>query len=125
MAATPENSLLNMRTASANVRRQLGLSDQPGTWTYEQRVSFNKELAAEVLRYPNSFTDDTVASARAISDKTYASLSDASIDWGAFAADVAEEVGFNLKGLVLTVAIVAAVAYVLPRALADAKPAVA
>lgn len=92
-------SRANLRTAATNVRTRLGLSDTPGTWTYAQRTTYNQELALEVLKYPRSFTDSTVATASAVAGKVYSPLEDTSIAWGDFAADVVPKVAFSLAGL--------------------------
>lgn len=83
---TPENSALNVRTAGRNVRARLGLPDDQKEWSYAQRAAYNKALAEEILRYPLSFTAQTLETAILVSGKDYGSLGDPSISWGEFAA---------------------------------------
>jgi hypothetical protein len=78
MAVSAENSRLNLRTASANVRARLGLTDSSLLWSWEQRAMFNHSLAAEILRHPQSFSDDHLAWAQKISGTSYGQLGDSS-----------------------------------------------
>ncbi|MBA3849351.1 MAG: hypothetical protein C0502_05070 [Opitutus sp.] len=87
MPATAANAARNMRTLSANIRARLGLPDSPALWTYEQRATFLRQLSADVLRLPDSFTAEQVATARRIAGQTYEQLADTSFDLGAFAAE--------------------------------------
>lgn len=89
MPVTAENNALNLRTAERNVRQRLGLSlnvddDQ---MTYAVRVEFMRELAREVLKYPASFTPETIAQANSILGKSFSELADASFDIGALATE--------------------------------------
>ncbi len=81
MPATPENSQRNMRTLAAQVRARLGLSDVMQSWTYAQRSAYNQALAAEVLKYPNSFTSEFTRQAQIIIQKPLGSLADTSFSW--------------------------------------------
>lgn len=80
---TPENNLRNIRTASRNVAARLGVD--PAALSYEERIRYNKELAAEILRYPRSFTDATLAAARVVADQEYSGLENASFSFAEFA----------------------------------------
>lgn len=116
-----EQSAYNMRTLAANVRSRMALPDSPSAWTYQQRIEYNKQLAAEIAARPQSFTPEVVGLADSIQGKSYEPLEDPSLAWGEFAADLAPRVAFSLSTLVLVVAAVAAAAYFLPSGLARAK----
>lgn len=96
---TAAQSRANLLTAARNVRARLGLSDTPSDWTYAQRTTYNRELALEIQKYPQSFTEQTLTTAQGIASKTYSPLEDTSIAWGDFAADVVPKVGFSLAGI--------------------------
>lgn len=109
---TETNARLNLQTAARNVRGRMGLSDVPADWTYDQRIAYNKALAAEIQQYPNSFTPEILVTADKVAKTSYQSLEDSSIAWGDFAADA----GLNLGGIAVKAlyvfAAVAAVAVV-------------
>lgn len=134
--ATDANARANLRTAAGNVRAQLGLSDTPSDWTYDQRIQYNSVLAAYIQNLPAaSFTPDIIQIAQGVQASTEEAqalgpLADTSFDWGEFADDAAANAGSIVSGLpsfltpLLIVAIVAVAAfYILPGALAKAKAA--
>lgn len=97
MATTPENSALNVRTASRRVAASLGVD--PAALTYDQRVAYNHALAAEILKYPASFTPQTLLAAENIVNRNYGSMTEASFDWSDFAAAVADEAKVTLPSI--------------------------
>lgn len=111
---TPENSLLNLRTAGRNVRARLGLSDTPSSWTFDERARYNKALAEEILRYPLSFTAQTLETAILVAGKDYGALGDSSFSWGEFGAETAANsvpVLGDFTNKLLGIAALAAVVY--------------
>ena len=111
--ATDANARLNLRTAAANVRGQLALSDTPSDWTYDERIAYNRRLAVYIQQYPQSFTPEILRVARTVELDSYQPLADTSFDWGEFAAETAGNApavlgGFTNK-LLLGAVIVAAV----------------
>lgn len=78
-----------MRTLAGNVRARLGLPASPASWSYDQRVAYLRALSADVLRYPQSFTADQLATAREIAAGSYPGLSSAAFDFGALGAEIA------------------------------------
>lgn len=85
---TETNARLNLKTAAANVRARMGLGADSTAWTYEQRTEYNHALAAEILKYPNSFTPEILAIASRIANTVYTDLDDATLDWAQFAGEV-------------------------------------
>lgn len=110
---TETNARLNLQTAVRNVRGRMGLSDVPADWTYEQRIAYNKALAAEIQQYPNSFTPEILVAADQVAKTSYQSLADASFVWGDFAAETVGNAPSVLDGftnkLLIGAVIVAAV----------------
>lgn len=109
---TDANARLNLQTAARNVRARMGLSDIPADWTYEQRIAYNKALAAEIQQYPNSFTPEILTTAASVAGKNYTSLDDASFAWGEFATDAGLSFGKYAVFALLVFAAVAAVSLV-------------
>jgi hypothetical protein len=70
---SPANNRANLATAKRNALASLSLADSSNL-TFEERVAYNKALAAEILKYPQSFTPETVASAQIVSGKVYGAL---------------------------------------------------
>lgn len=85
---TEANSALNLRTAARNVRARLGLPET-NQMTYEQRTLYLQQLAAEVLRFPLSFTQPTLDNAARIAGKNYSALDSTDFAWGDFAVETA------------------------------------
>lgn len=111
MAVTAENARLNLRTVSANVAARLGLN--PANMTYDQRRGYNVELAAEIQKYPQSFTPEILAIASKIKDT--GALSDSSFSWGDFGSETLGNAPAVLGGFtnkLLMGLVVVAVAYI-------------
>lgn len=70
--------------AAATVRQQLGLPASSLSWTREQRIDFNKRLAAYLLANPIGIDAETMRQASAVSNKTYEALADDSFSWVEF-----------------------------------------
>lgn len=86
---------MNPRSAAiAAVRAQLGLNDIPSSWTYDQRVEYNKALANYISTHPALFTPQDLATASDIAVKAYAPLADTSTlaDIGQFGENVLDNV---------------------------------
>ena len=133
-AVTKAASAANLKTAAGNVARDMAVD--PKNLTYDQRIAYNKALATEILKYPQSFTDETLAIAQKASGANYQELEDAGFSWTDFgngALDSAGEIvasAGNLAHTAVIVAVIAALAfYILPGAVAKAaassKPAAA
>ena len=107
-------NIANVRSAERIVAIEMDIDSPGGDWranlTYEQRIAFDKALAAYIVEHPAAFADGTLETARRIVDKNYAPLSDPSFDWSAFASaavDEAAEAAGKVSGVgegVLTVA---------------------
>lgn len=82
---TAENARLNLRTAARNVAERLGVD--PANMDQAQRIAYNRALAAEILKYPQSFTPEIIEIAQRIGYTDSANLEDASFSWGEFAAE--------------------------------------
>lgn len=80
---TLDNARRNLRTAAGNVAARLGVD--PAALTYDERRAYNSALAAEILRYPASFTSEILTIAGNVRDQ--GALTQES-GWGDFAADV-------------------------------------
>ena len=98
--------------AIAAVRAQLGLNDYPSSWSYDQRVSYNKALAAYILQNPVGFTAADTNTAATTVNKSYADLEDDSFDWAMFGREVQDNAGGIAKSFVADVSKAAAVALV-------------
>lgn len=62
--------------AVAIVRQASGLAGiPPSEWTYEQRVQYNKDLAAYIQSHPTAFTAQDVATAKIVEQRAYEPLS--------------------------------------------------
>lgn len=64
--------------AIATVRAQQGLNDIPATWSYDQRIAYNKALAAYIQQNPTSYAPETVTTAGVVSAANYTALDDTS-----------------------------------------------
>lgn len=104
---TEANNALNLRTAARNVRARLGLPET-NQMSYEQRTTYVKELAAEVLKYPQSFTPETLNRAAQTAGKNYAALDSTDFAWGDFVTETANNakpvLGFTF-GILAVVAV--------------------
>ncbi|WP_415907275.1 hypothetical protein [Oleiharenicola sp. Vm1] len=104
---TEANNALNLRTAARNVRARLGLPET-NQMSYEQRTNYVKELAAEVLKYPQSFTQETLNRAAQTAAKNYAALDNTDFAWGDFVTETANNakpvLGFTF-GILAVVAV--------------------
>lgn len=125
MVSTEQNAG-NLRTASRNAAGRLGLDlTAKQDWTLDERNEYNAELAREILKYPASFTDQTVATAQNTLNHPVGGEVDASLSISDFASEMAAESKPEFSKLLL-VAIVATLAFtILPgtlaRAFSDAK----
>lgn len=112
--ATEAQSAYNLKTAAARVSARLGLTDiADSDWTYDQRTQYNKALAQEILLYPQSFTDQTLESARRVADKDYQPLQ-GSDPFGEFTDAFIEEAKITLPSIgnkLLIGAVIVAVVY--------------
>lgn len=85
---TAEQIAQNRADAIATVRAQLGLSSKaPADWTYEERVVYNKSLAAYIAARPEQFSDQDILSAEVVSKQQYTPLEDDSFDVGLFVSE--------------------------------------
>lgn len=79
MAVTFENSQRNLATAARNVRTRLGLAASSLEWSYDERTEYIRQLAAEILRYPQSFVDAHLSWAHTVAGKSYEKLAEISL----------------------------------------------
>lgn len=85
--------------AVKNVRAQLGLSDTPSDWSYEQRTTYNHALADYIAARPAEFSDQDALNAALVSSTVYGPLDDASFDWAMLGAETVKPVGDALKSV--------------------------
>ncbi len=82
---TADEISANRAAAVDQVKGQLGLSAiQPSDWTYDQRVSYNKALAAYIQQNPGLFSATDETNAAAVAAKV-----DSPLDDNSFASDLA------------------------------------
>lgn len=116
--ATAEQSRYNLRTAQTRVAARLGISD-PRSISYDIRREYNRALAEEILKYPQSFDATALANARASLEKDFSNIEGTSFDLTLFADAVADQAAETLPSVgnkLLLAAVVVAVAYVAVRA---------
>lgn len=65
-----------LQQAQANIRAQLGLNDNPSSWSYDERLSYNNALATFIANNADSFPADQVANANATLGKANTPLAD-------------------------------------------------
>lgn len=91
---TAEQNRANLRSAERVVAIQLGIDDQGGTWrtslTYEQRVAYDKALAAYIAAHPSAFADSTVETAQLVTSQNLTPLADASFSLEDFSSAVVD-----------------------------------
>jgi hypothetical protein len=102
------------------IRGQLALNDTPSTWSYEDRVRYNKALAEFQMANPGVFPNGIPAVIENIAGKQYQPLEDDSFSFSMFGDEVlnnAKEASFSLFGslrnalYIATVVLVAIYAY--------------
>lgn len=121
---TADQNRRNLATASKNVAARLGV-DPANLGTYEIRIAYNKALAEEVLKYPQSFTESTLETAKIIGEKNYSSLQDESFSWGDFGDALADEAKVTLPSIgnkLLVGAVVVAAVYFAVKAWKSSAP---
>jgi hypothetical protein len=77
----------NRAKAIATTRANLGLNDNPTTWTYEQRQTYNKALANYIATNPDQFGALDLQIAEGVAAKPVDQLEDDSFDWAMFAKE--------------------------------------
>lgn len=83
------------------IRGQLALNDTPSSWSYEDRVRYNKALAEFEQANPGVFPNSVKAVVENIASKQYQSLDDDSFSFSMFGDEVlnnAKEASFSLFG---------------------------
>lgn len=88
---SPEQIAANRKSAANLIKTQLGLSEKPSEWTYEQRAQYNKTLAQYIKDHPSSFGAQDAATAEIVSNKTYTPMEDPGFAF----TDFVKEVGAN------------------------------
>jgi hypothetical protein len=105
---TAEQISANRAAAVVAVRDALGLSKiEPSRWTYEERIAYNKALAAYIAARPEQFSAQDLTTAEYVGKANYVPLEDASFDYGMFAVETVKPAADALKSVgdgVLTVA---------------------
>lgn len=83
----------NLQEAIASVRASLGLSNSPSEWSYEQRIAYNKALATYINASPQSYDEQTQASAQIVAAAQYSPLEDTGVlaDLSAFGSALEDE----------------------------------
>lgn len=69
----------NLNIAIAAVKDELGLPASPLLWSYEQRLAYNKRLAAYIQENSNSFSAETNSTADYVANANYQQLEDTSL----------------------------------------------
>ena len=98
MSATVAEARYNLRTVARTVAARLDVD--PRNLSYDERRDYNRNLAAEILRYPNGFTPEILASAAQIRDQ--GPQADSLSVWGSFIGDVTDTVlntGASVAGI--------------------------
>lgn len=85
--------------AAETVRLQMGLPASSLSWTYEQRVAYNKALADYLLTHPTGIDAQTLGTASNVLNKTYPDLQDTSFDWVQFGDELAPSAGRVLSAV--------------------------
>ena len=109
------NNRANLATAKRNALASLSLGDSSNL-TFEERVAYNKSLASEILKYPQSFTPETLASAQIVAGKVYGAMEsfdllDAADQFTETALATAKEILPEFGKQLLVAVVVVAVAY--------------
>lgn len=92
---------MTSQSAIQYIRGQLALNDTPSTWSYEDRVRYNKALAEFQVANPGVFPSGIPAVVESIAGKQYQSLDDESFSFGMFGNEVlnnAKDASFSLFG---------------------------
>lgn len=78
----------------ASIRAQLGLNDTPSSWTYDQRVTYNRALSQYISANPQIFTAGDLENASAVLNQNPTALTDDSFlsEAGDFASAFGDEV---------------------------------
>lgn len=67
MALTADNYAANLRTAARNAAASAGVTGlAPSTWTLAQRQAYNRALAGQILKYPASFSAESLNTAATV-----------------------------------------------------------
>ncbi len=120
------------------VRQNLGLNDTPKlSWTYDQRIAYNKALSAEILRRSSEFSANQIKEANKVLASPTDHLEDASFDVGQFFEEAGKPLGNALQSIgdgvfsvanaarwaIPVIAVVFVVFYFLPKYFAAKKAA--
>jgi hypothetical protein len=82
----------NRKSAANVVKNQLGLDVIDVTlWTFDQRVSYDKALAAYISAHPDAFGSQDLAIAADVEQKDYGQLSDPDFSFADFGNAVVDE----------------------------------
>lgn len=117
---TDANFAANRATLSANIKASLSLPDDVSSWTYDQRISYNKAFAAGILAHPDSFSATDLNTANVVTAEAPSALDDTSVsaDLSAFGSAVTDNVvaaGAQVAGIGTGVLNLASLAqYVIP-----------
>jgi len=88
---TEEQNKANVRSAERIVAISFGIDDQGGdlrtTLSYDERVTFDKAVAAYIVAHPAAFLPATVATAQFVTGQNLTPLQDASFDLGSFVSE--------------------------------------
>lgn len=108
---TTEQARLNLRTVVRIVRTRMGLPLDSDQFPYDVRNRYWKELAAEILKYPQSFTPEILQSAQFALTRDLGPLEDTSFQWGEFGDEVAANApGVALKASSIALGVLSVVA---------------
>lgn len=80
--------------AFAYIRSTLGLNDTPSSWTYDERISYNRALSQYISANPQIFTATDLENASAVLNQNPTALTDESFfgEVGDFASAFGDEV---------------------------------
>ncbi len=84
----------SLQQAQAYIRATLGLSDDVSSWSYDERIAYNKALATYIAQNASSFPAQSVGTANAVLNEHASAIQDTGFlsDLSAFGSAFGDEV---------------------------------
>lgn len=84
----------SLQQAQAYIRATLGLSDDVSSWSYDDRIAYNKALATYIAQNASSFPAQSVGTANAVLNEHASALQDTGFlsDLSVFGSALGDEV---------------------------------